>query len=115
MSLEVKSTLRKGGPLKDAKIQVDGCKEMINAWFGADLKAVNDWQFIGVMYFEKVKDAYRPQFCEHCRQYVILGQERQGFEGSFETRFGNIVRQSQARTWEDGRGEYFGKILGILE
>ena len=85
MSLEVKLCLSTNS-LRGGKKQINGSKTMFDEWLGATFTKENGWVFLGVMCFDKVSPKYRPQFCESCRDFVIIGIDEE-----FESKFENMV------------------------
>ena len=78
MNLEVKNTLTNDigqdglSPIQSAQEQLQGCKQYLEEWFGADLSP--NWRFIGAVFC--LSQDERVNFCDNCQDFIIIGPDQ---------------------------------------
>ena len=75
MNMEVKNTLSNEigqdglSPIQSAREQLQGCKQYLEEWFGADLSP--KWRFIGAVFSTSQNEEVN--FCDDCQDFIIVG------------------------------------------
>ena len=86
MSLEVKAYCNETS-LKSAKLQLNGCKNLIEKWCADLFDLENGWSFYSVIYFHH--KSTKLTFCDACSKYIIFGSE-------FKEKFNKIIKEIPA-------------------
>ena len=69
--IECKATIGAGKNIQKVCKQVDGMKNSLESWFGADLFD-SDWHYVPLVFHENIMESYKS--CERCSQFIIHGK-----------------------------------------